>query len=85
MRILVFHLLTVDWGTTVTPWSENLAPLTVVVVAGSGWTPRGLAVEWSRYQRAIWACWLGLTSLVTSLKNCLWEASASGRLSWGVL
>ena len=49
--------------TTSTPSGENLSPATVVVRAGSGRTPRGFGVEWSRYQRE--------TSELTSLKNCL--------------
>ena len=50
-------------ATTSTPSGENLSPATVVVRAGSGRTPRGFGVEWSRYQRE--------TSELTSLKNCL--------------
>ena len=62
---------------------------TDLVTAGSGSTPRGLAVEWSAYHRDTCHRWSVvknyITWLVTSLKNCLKVPSARGRLSWGVL
>ena len=60
-------------STTWRPSTENLSPATVVVTAGSGWTPSGLGVEWSAYQSE--------TSEVTRRKNCLQPDWDRGRLS----
>jgi len=59
------------------PSSLNLSPTTILVMAGSGFTPSGLGVEWSAYQSE--------TCEVTSLKNWRKAPFFNGKLSCGVL